>query len=246
MEILQTFFNIGTATFVSVLALALVWAALTAFDKLIFPTVDFANEIRSGNAVVGKVVVAIIVMTFGLVGFVMAAPVSQDAARLSAGGVHRYDMDFRKAAKWNFGNLYEWQVFKAQAMTESGMNPTAMSRVGAAGLMQFMAPTAREMGLDDRFDARASIKAGVAYDMRLWLIYTARRTIRDRLRFAFMAYNAGPGSVARFQRAALAAGDDPDAFESLYPHAWKEPREYVERIERWEARFLKRGDRWNS
>jgi hypothetical protein len=45
--------------------------------------------------------------------------------------------------------------------------PTAKSPAGAVGVMQFMEPTAREMGLKDRTDPVASIDAGAAYLRKL-------------------------------------------------------------------------------
>jgi soluble lytic murein transglycosylase-like protein len=55
------------------------------------------------------------------------------------------------------------------AMIESGFNPTAVSRVGAKGLWQFMAPTARLYGLrvdrwvDERLDPEKSTVAAAGY-----------------------------------------------------------------------------------
>src|SRR5207245_9551413 len=55
------------------------------------------------------------------------------------------------------------------AMTESGFNPRAVSRVGAKGLWQFMASTARRYGLrvdrwvDERLDPEKSTVAAAAY-----------------------------------------------------------------------------------
>src|SRR6184192_2165104 len=70
------------------------------------------------------------------------------------------------------------EVFRSQglpmdlaftAMIESGFNPRAVSRVGAKGLWQFMAPTARRYGLrvdrwvDERLDPEKSTVAAAAY-----------------------------------------------------------------------------------
>ena len=60
----------------------------------------------------------------------------------------------------------------------------------------------------------------------------------DRLAFAFMSYNAGLGNVVDvFQVKARQAGADPNRFATIAPFAWPEPRQYVERIARWAARF---------
>ena len=71
---------------------------------------------------------------------------------------------------------------------------------------------------------------------RLWGIYhDPSRAPGDRLAFAFMAYNAGPGAVIKFRAATRAAGLPARDWATVCQHAWDEPRHYVERIERWRA-----------
>ena len=57
----------------------------------------------------------------------------------------RYDPTFRKYAKRFFGVGFDWRLFKAQAMTESRLNPLAQSQVGARGIMQLMPSTFLEI-----------------------------------------------------------------------------------------------------
>lgn len=81
-------------------------------------------------------------------------------------------------------------LLEAVAQAESGFDPTAVSPVGAQGLMQIMPGTARELGVDPMDPAQAVDGAA-----RL-----LRRHI-DRfgsLELALAAYNAGPGAVDRF------------------------------------------------
>src|SRR4029453_16480618 len=46
---------------------------------------------------------------------------------------------------------------------ESANNPRAVSRRGARGLMQLMPRTAKTLGVDDPFDPRGNIEAGVKH-----------------------------------------------------------------------------------
>ena len=64
----------------------------------------------------------------------------------------------------------------------------------------------------------------------------ARRALCLRL-----AYNAGAGSVIRFRHAARSAWGTAFTWAQVCPFGWKEPRQYVERIERWRTRFGGKG-----
>lgn len=88
----------------------------------------------------------------------------------------------------------QWDVspalLAAIAETESNFNPTAVSPVGAQGLMQFMPATAREMNVDP-WDPASAIDGAARY----------MRTSLDQFQepeLAIASYNAGRGAVSRY------------------------------------------------
>ncbi len=83
---------------------------------------------------------------------------------------------------------------RAMAIIESALTPTAMSRMGAAGLWQFMPRTAKSYGLevnslvDERLDPIRSTQAACRYLKDLYSIY-------HDWTLAISSYNCGPGNV---------------------------------------------------
>jgi membrane-bound lytic murein transglycosylase F len=224
---MDTVVTIATLFVVAVAALALVLGAVRGLDRWVFPGLPFEQALRENNLAVALFLAALV---FGIF-FLMSHAV--------AGELERYDEQFRKWGRYHFGYACDWRYFKAQGVTESGLDPAACSPVGACGLMQFMPGTAVAMGLQDRFDAKASIRAGIAYDRRLWGIFAAERGL-ERLWFAFAAYNCGPGCVIRAQARAAAAGRPTERWAEIHPHLPGETRAYVPRIQRWQRRFAGR------
>lgn len=82
-------------------------------------------------------------------------------------------------------------LVKAVIHAESGYNPNAVSRKGAAGLMQLMPATAQDLKVADSFNPTDNIRGGVRY-LRFLL-----DTFKGDVTLALAAYNAGLGNVSK-------------------------------------------------
>jgi len=106
-------------------------------------------------------------------------------------------------------------LVEAVIEVESSFDPFAVSPKGAAGLMQLMPETARDLDVPDIFDPEQNIRGGVRY------LRDLERRFGGDLGLALAAYNAGAGAVRRH------GGIPP----------YSETREYVIRVlERYLAR----------
>ncbi|GAB3536644.1 hypothetical protein GCM10027443_27460 [Pontibacter brevis] len=112
---------------------------------------------------------------------------------------------------------------KYLSIVESGLNPKALSPVGAAGLWQFMKPTASDFGLkynefiDERLDPEKSTEAALKFLRRLHNTY-------GDWELAMAAYNCGPGNV---NKAIRKAGGGKKTFWEIFPYLPKETRGYI-------------------
>lgn len=95
----------------------------------------------------------------------------------------------RWANHWADRYGVERELVYAVIEAESAWNPKAVSRGGAAGLMQLMPATAAAFGVRNRFDVEQNIRGGVAY-----LAWLNRRCRGDR-RLILASYNAGENRV---------------------------------------------------
>jgi membrane-bound lytic murein transglycosylase D len=116
---------------------------------------------------------------------------------------------------------------------ESALKPTAVSRVGATGLWQFMLTTGKDYGLivdnytDERRDPERASYAAAHYLKDLYGIFGDWSLV-------LAAYNCGPANITKaIHRARLAAdkaqegeGVEKD-FWKIYPYLPKETRGYV-------------------
>ena len=116
----------------------------------------------------------------------------------------------REFGKW--ASIYTPTVdpawFQAQAKAESRYKENAVSPVKAAGLMQIMPKTFKEIaketktkGFISAFNPEISIQFGIYYMSKQLKIWKSKdgRTPLDQLQLAQASYNAGAGSVIASQ-----------------------------------------------
>ena len=107
-------------------------------------------------------------------------------------------------------------------IVESALDPNATSRVGAAGLWQFMIGTGKGLGLevnslvDERRDPYRSSEMAAKYLKNLYQIY-------NDWSLAIAAYNCGPGNVNKAIHRNGGTGD----FWDIYEYLPRETRGYV-------------------
>ncbi|MBR1564781.1 MAG: transglycosylase SLT domain-containing protein [Paludibacteraceae bacterium] len=114
------------------------------------------------------------------------------------------------------------EELKYLPIIESGLNPTAYSPVGAAGLWQFMPRTAKNSGLevnslvDERLDPIKATDAACRFLRSLYVIYGDWNLV-------IAAYNCGPGNINKAIRRANGKRD----FWDIWPYLPRETRSYL-------------------
>lgn len=114
------------------------------------------------------------------------------------------------------------EELKYLPIVESAMNPQATSRVGAAGLWQFMYTTGKNYGMevnsviDERRDAYKSSDAAAHY------IHDLHQIFGDWT-LAIAAYNCGPGNINK----AIARSGGKRTFWEIYNYLPRETRGYI-------------------
>lgn len=126
-------------------------------------------------ALIARVLVLSVVFTFPLAHVANAETVRESSARCAATYASAFEVPV--------------ELVDAVIQVESDWNPYAVSRKGAAGLMQLMPATAIRFGVEDRFDIEQNVRGGVAY--LAWLI----RLFRGDLRLAVAAYQVGESRI---------------------------------------------------
>ena len=142
---------------------------------------------------------------FGRAGYLRNPTASDDMRR------------FLTAVKFfkEYGDRYDldYLLIAAQGYQESRLDQTARSPRGAVGVMQLLPSTAAgpPVFLPNVRDLETNIHAGVKYHRHIVDTYFQDPALSplNRMLFAFAAYNAGPGNVARMLRLTRELGLDP-------------------------------------
>jgi len=185
----------------------------------------------------------VLIIALLIVGIGMINPKQCQAQEIPA-AAHKHRADLVRAAHLAWGLDAPIATMAAQVHQESGWNPSAVSRVGAKGLAQFMPATADWIGgIEPELAARQpdnpvwALRALVTYDKWLWDRMVAV-TPCDRMAMVLSGYNGGAGWVQRDKALAARAGDDRNRWWGSVEHynagrsaaAWQENRGYPVRI----------------
>lgn len=141
------------------------------------------------------------------------------------GSIHA-DSDLYPVPHWQpaGGFTLDRALLFALVRQESAFNVSAENPSGAAGLMQLMPATARAVGgrRQDLHDPLLNLALGQKYLQRL----LADPAVDNNLFMMAIAYNAGPGTLAKWR--AANATSDPLLFVESLPK--NETRNFVERV----------------
>jgi len=109
--------------------------------------------------------------------------------------IRRFSPERQKIARLVLDLAPQYQISPtfalAVAITESALNPTAVSPKNAMGVMQLIPDTAARFKVQDIFNPEQNIRGGLAY-LRWLLAY-----FEGDVALAAAAYNAGEGAVER-------------------------------------------------
>ncbi len=142
----------------------------------------------------------------------------------------------------------DWLLLAAQAYQESHWNPKAKSPTGVRGMMMLTLPTAKQVGIKSRLDAKQSIEGGARYMSSIMGRLPEAIPDNTRIWYGLAAYNVGMGHLYDARNLATKLGKDPNNWDDMqevlpllakkkyytrlrYGYArGSEPVEYVKRI----------------
>ena len=117
----------------------------------------------------------------------------------TTGKISKYDA-FIKENKTTLD--WDWRLVSALVFQESEFHPHKKSWAGAAGLMQLMPNTAKELGVKNAHNPEGNLKAGMLYLNKMYDLWGDIPDTTQRIKFAMASYNSGFGHVKDAQRLA--------------------------------------------
>ncbi|MCH6258476.1 transporter substrate-binding domain-containing protein [Puniceicoccaceae bacterium K14] len=158
-------------------------------------------------------------------------------SRITKLQMRSYQSVFQKYAKMYD---FDWLRLAAQGFQETNLNPKAVSRVGAIGIMQLMPSTAYAMGFSNLQDPEENIHAGThyMYDILNQLSLDENLDPAVKFDFALASYNAGPSRVIKWRKQAKELGLDPNKWfnnveKIAYQDVGRETVRYVSNINKY-------------
>lgn len=112
---------------------------------------------------------------------------------------------------------FDWRLIKAMAITESSLNPMAVSYAGAKGLMQLMDGTAADMRVIQVFDPEQNVRGGARYFD--WLCRHFGSSASD-IEITLAAYNGGFGYLDKAQDLVISEGKDCEKWNEVKGMLW--------------------------
>ncbi len=109
----------------------------------------------------------------------------------------------------------DWQLLAALAYKESQWNPKATSPTGVRGMMMLTEPTARELGVDNRLDAKQSLRGGARYLKDITRRLPKGIKEPDRTWMALAAYNIGLAHLEDARVLTQRQGGDPNLWQDV-------------------------------
>ncbi len=126
-----------------------------------------------------------------------------------------YEGHFKAAAE---RHSIDWRLLAAIGYQESKWDPEAVSFTGVRGLMMLTEQTAQTFGIEDRTDARQSIRGGARYLSYLFRKLPPQIAEPDRTWFALAAYNIGYGHMLDARRLTQSRGGNPNRWADVRPN----------------------------
>lgn len=122
-----------------------------------------------------------------------------------------------------YSEEFDWRLIAALAYQESHWNPSAKSPTGVRGMMMLTRVTAGELGIEDRTDARQSLRGGARFFKDLLRRLPADIEEPHRTSMALAAYTIGMGHLEDARVLTQRAGGN--------PHHWPDVRAQLPKLQ---------------